>query len=107
MDPADLYQGQLINYSKDSKSVELIIDSLNRPVNMIRLPTSMAEKDKAVRNIISSFGNSKGSLDIFSRTEETVLRSTSGARRSIAVDWDNDGLMDVIAGFGQALEGFF
>lgn len=107
MDPADLYRGQLINYSKDSNSFEVIIDSLNRPVNMIYLPASISEKDRATKNIISSFGNSKGSLDIFSRTEKTVLRSTSGARRSIAVDWDNDGLMDVVAGFGQALEGVF
>jgi len=107
MDPADLYQGQLLHYSKDSKSVEVIIDSLNRPVNMIRLPASISGDDEAVRSIISSFGNSKGSLDIFSSTDKTTLRSTPGARRAIAVDWDNDGLMDVIAGFGQALEGVF
>ncbi len=107
MDPADLYQGQLINYSKDSKLFEVIIDSLNRPVNMIRLPASISEKDRATKNIISNFGNLKGSLDIFSSTGKTTLRSTPGARRAIAVDWDNDGLMDVVAGFGQALEGVF
>ncbi|REG92878.1 FG-GAP repeat domain-containing protein [Algoriphagus antarcticus] len=107
MDPADLYQGQLLNYSKESKSFEVIIDSLNRPVNMIRLPASISEKDIANKFIISSFGNSMGSLDIFSNAKKTTLRSAPGARRAIAVDWDNDGLMDVIAGFGQALEGVF
>ena len=107
MDPADLYQGQLINYSKKPKSGEVIVDSLNRPVSVIKLPASISEKDLAARNIVSSFGNLKGSLDIFSSGEKTTLRNAPGSRKSIAADWDKDGLVDVIAGFGQAMEGVF
>ena len=48
-------------------------------------------------------------MDIFFfySTDKTTLRGTPGARRAIAVAWDNDGLMDVMVGFGQALEGVF
>ena len=99
--PRDDINGKFFKHS-DETTTELI-DSLKRPVFFQRLEENGVEKF-----LISSFGHTTGSLDIFSRRDSLFLGHTldalPGARKTVAVDWDNDGRKDILALMAQGDE---
>lgn len=104
MDPSDYYKGELISYDLSSKTSTILLDSLNRPV-YFRLYDQNALENK--KWLVSEFGNLEGALSIQSPDSTELLVNLPGCRKSIQIDWDLDGDLDILAGFGQAKESLY
>ena len=103
MDPSDLYLGKLLQIDLSSKEETVLLDSLNRPVYF----KDIKWKNGKQQWILSEFGNIKGGLSLRTSTTYEDLINLPGCRKSIPVDWDRDGDLDFIAGFGQAHEAIY
>ncbi|KAI9549902.1 putative copper homeostasis protein cutC like protein [Daphnia sinensis] len=108
MDPSKDSVGALSRYWKESKiwKKELILDKLIRPVHAERADW---DGDGKLDRVISSFGDHLGKLSFFagSNAGELILKPNPGARRTMAVDFDRDGKLDMIGLMAQAQEGIY
>ncbi|MFN4000063.1 FG-GAP repeat domain-containing protein [Algoriphagus sp.] len=107
MDPANDSIGSLDRYSQTSSTWQFttIHNQLMRPVHV---SFSDFNGDGIEDQVISHFGNHLGKLSLYLSTsagfEEIILKKDPGARRTIAVDFDQDGDMDILALMTQAKE---
>ncbi|GAA0881010.1 hypothetical protein GCM10009119_39800 [Algoriphagus jejuensis] len=107
MDPANDSLGALEKYSKSGQtmSVKSMGEKLMRPVHVEFADWNGDGKED---HLISHFGNHLGKLSLYLSDSmgftEKILKQDPGARRSIAVDFDQDGDMDILALMTQARE---
>lgn len=107
MDPANDTLGVLSSYSKSGQAwiANSIQESLMRPVHVEYADWN---GDGVEDHLISHFGNHVGKLSLYLSStggfEEVILKKDPGARRSIAVDFDQDDDMDILALMTQAKE---
>ncbi|MDO8967070.1 VCBS repeat-containing protein [Algoriphagus sp.] len=107
MDPANDSIGSLDRYSRTSNTWQAttVWNQLMRPVHV---EFSDFNGDGKEDQVISHFGNHLGKLSLYlsglSGFEEKILKKDPGARRTIAVDFDRDGDMDILAVMTQAKE---
>jgi len=107
MDPANDSLGILSHFSRDTKRWKdlPLLDRLMRPVDMEVGDWNLdGNRDYAV----SQFGNHLGKLSLFLSQgkgwKEVILKNEPGARRSLAVDYDQDGDLDILTLMTQAKE---
>ena len=107
MDPANDSLGVLARFSKTGQKwvSNSIHENLMRPVHV---EYSDWNGDGIEDQVVSHFGNHLGKLSLYLSSsggyEEVILKKDPGARRSIAVDFDQDGDMDILALMTQAKE---
>ncbi len=107
MDPANDSLGVLANYSRSGENwmIRPIEEKLMRPVHV-----EFADWNGDGREdyAISHFGNHLGKLSLYLSDSvgftELILKRDPGARRTIAVDFDGDGDLDMLALMTQARE---
>lgn len=108
--PADSTGGMVIELPKDNKKqLRILIKDLRRPVH-----SSFADLDNDgnVDIIVSEFGKWAGRLNIFYGAQsgnyhQQVLLNQTGATKTLTVDYNNDGLIDVVSLFAQGQEGIY
>lgn len=102
MDQNDFAKGKLSTITNQNKLVT-VIDSLQRPVNL-----TMADlnQDGIEDFIICNYGNRIGNLSWYNGKthKKNFLSRTSGARRTIIRDMNNDGNLDIVALFAESRE---
>jgi hypothetical protein len=107
MDPANDSIGTLDRYSKTTNIWQStpIQNQLMRPVH---ISFSDFNGDGIEDQVISHFGNHLGKLSLYlsnaSGYDEIILKKDPGARRTIAVDFDQDGDIDILVLMTQAKE---
>ncbi len=107
MDPANDSIGTLDTYSKTGQAWQAVTvqGQLMRPVHV---EFSDFNGDGVEDQVICHFGNHLGKLSLYLSSptgfEEIILKKDPGARRTIAVDFDQDGDMDILALMTQAKE---
>jgi len=110
MDPANDSLGILSHFSRDTKQWNdlHLLDRLMRPVDMEMGDWNLDGKRDYV---VSQFGNHLGKLSLFLSEgkgwNEVILKNEPGSRRSLAVDFDQDGDLDILTLMTQAKEGIF
>uniref|UniRef100_UPI0040485108 FG-GAP repeat domain-containing protein n=1 Tax=Algoriphagus sp. TaxID=1872435 RepID=UPI0040485108 len=108
MDPSNDSIGLLSNFSFTANSWKEVplIDQLMRPMDM---EVADWNGDGKKDYVLCQFGNHVGKLSLFLSKEEgyteVILKSDPGARRTIAVDYEGDGDLDLMVLFSQAKEG--
>jgi hypothetical protein len=107
--PTDAAKGLVVSLPKDkTQSPRIVLEGLQRPVH-----TSVANfwEGQNVHLVISEFAKWTGKLALWSMEDgkyvPTVLKDATGAIRSIPVDLNADGLLDIVALFGQGAEGIY
>jgi len=95
---------QLVNLGNKTQS-ETLLTKLNRPTQSI----SVNLDDNPDKELITNeFGLLQGSLSIWKKRDKLfqkqALENTAGAIKTIPVDFDKDGLIDLITLFGQGDE---
>lgn len=110
MDPASDTLGKVSKFWNESgewKSEELL-NKLIRPVN---LAVADWNGDGEEDHVVSQFGDHFGKMSIYlsgaTGASELILRPEPGARRALAVDFDQDGDLDVLGLMAQAQEGVY
>ena len=99
MDPNDQAAGKLIRLDLQSGQTTTLIDSLKRPVHVSEADL---DRDGLKDYVICSFGNYTGNLTAFRNRgdgtfERRVLVNLPGARKTIVRDFDNNGMVDIMA----------
>lgn len=108
MDPSNDSIGLLSTFNLKGRNWEEVprIDQLMRPMDM---EVADWNGDGKKDYVICQFGNHVGKLSIFlskpNGFTEVILKKDPGSRRSIAVDYDKDGDLDLMVLFSQAKEG--
>ncbi|AMQ56062.1 FG-GAP repeat domain-containing protein [Algoriphagus sanaruensis] len=107
MDPANDSLGVFANFSKVKEwEGTPQITHLMRPVHVERGDWNGDGKDDFV---VCEFGNHLGKLSLHLSNgggfEEVILKKDPGARRTIGLDYDKDGDLDILALMTQAKEG--
>ena len=98
MDPNDLSNGSLVVFQHDG-ATKSIIDSLNRPVSF---ETADLNNDGLEDYIICAFGNYTGALLVYENLggnnfNKHIINNLPGARKVVIKDFDNNGLLDIVA----------
>ena len=98
MDPNDLAKGSVIGLL-DEKEPRMLIDSLKRPVYTEKVDLN---NDGRGDLLISAFGNFSGGLLAYEKLQGAGYRkhriyNFPGTRKTIAEDFNGDGLTDIIA----------
>lgn len=105
--PTDAPLGMLVNLPRNSNDPpSVIIDKLQRPVH-----TSVSDLDSDGHDdyVVCEFGKYTGALAVYQYNKQAgfvkhILASTPGAIKTELADMNNDGLLDIVALFGQANE---
>ncbi|WP_332911768.1 VCBS repeat-containing protein [Algoriphagus boritolerans] len=107
MDPANDSIGVLQTYTPLNKTwaSNPLREKLMRPVHV---EFADFNADGTEDQVIAHFGNHLGKLSLYlsgsTGFEEVILKSDPGARRTIGVDFDEDGDLDILALMTQAKE---
>jgi hypothetical protein len=110
MDPSKDSLGTLSRFSfqKNRWTKETILDQLIRPVHV---ETSDLDGNGESDRIVSHFGDHFGKLSLYlshdGSYQEQILKSIPGARRTISVDFDGDGDLDIVSLIAQSQEGIY
>lgn len=109
MHPSDAWAGRLLLKRPGTERVEVVLDSLQRPVYA---EFSDLNRDKRKDIIICEFGNYYGRLSWFENRDggkylRHILREMPGAVHAAVHDFNRDGLPDIMALMAQGDEGFF
>ena len=103
MDPSEESKGTLLKLS-GRQQIELLKE-LQRPVHMSILNLNGSEDSEF---IVSQFGNQTGRLSRFKNQEdgykETIIKNVPGAVKTETIDFNKDGLMDIMVLFAQGEE---
>lgn len=101
MDPNEQARGRITSLSGkgNKKSYTSILDSLQRPVDFVKVDLN---KDGLDDYVVCNFGNYTGSLMAYQalpngRYRPYMLQRVPGARRVIIKDFDKNGLPDILA----------
>ena len=106
MDPNDRTKGELSTYNADGNNQEILIDSLKRPVYFEEADLNADGKKDF---IVCAFGNYTGELAVYenngkSEYNKHVISTLPGSRRTLSRDFNDDGLIDILALFTQGDE---
>ena len=98
MDPNDQPRGALLQVQLNAKTSLPILGSLKRPVYFEKTDLNGDGRDEL---IICSFGNYTGALQLFEAREnksyvEHKLNAMPGARKVVCLDFDHDGMKDIL-----------
>ena len=98
MDPNDQAKGELIILPNSSKVPQTILDSLQRPVHFEKADLNKDGHDDIV---VCAFGNYTGGLLLFEGQEsgqwvKHSLNAMPGARKVTLLDFNKDGLTDIL-----------
>lgn len=97
MDPNDQAKGSLIQANASFTHASMLVDSLQRPTHF---EIADLDGDKYQDLVVCAFGNYTGQLLAFQNTGETyvkhVLSYTSGARKVVMKDVNDDNLPDIL-----------
>lgn len=110
MDPSKDTLGTLSRFSSQNKSwtKEILLDRLIRPVHV---ETADWNGDGVMDRVVSHFGDHLGKLSLYlsenGKDNEVILKPIPGARRTISVDFDGDGDLDMLSLIAQAQEGIY
>lgn len=110
MDPSKDTLGTLSRYSSQNISwtKEILLDKLIRPVHV---ETADWNSDGESDRVVSHFGDHFGKLSLYlsenGQEKEIILKPVPGARRTIGVDFDGDGDLDILSQIAQAHEGVY
>lgn len=105
MDPSIDSLGTITNFSNQGSTV--LQQHLIRPVDITYADWN---GDGVGDQVVSNFGNHFGKMSLYLSGEnpkEIILKAQPGARRSIAVDFDEDGDLDILGMMTQAQEGIY
>lgn len=84
---------------------EVVLTNLYRPTQTLAVNLDESPDDELV---VNEFGVFNGALAVWKKkggiTEKHVIENTPGAIRTIPIDWDKDGKLDLITLFGQGDE---
>ncbi len=106
--PSDNPSGFVLNIPrKGAKSARILMDMLRRPVHSAY---GDLNNDGRIDAVISEFGKWTGRLNLYTGNadgtfKQRTLLNRTGAIRSYLKDFNGDGLLDIIALFGQGNEG--
>jgi FG-GAP-like repeat len=109
LQPSDTKEGKLLSVNKNTKTIRIVLDSLQRPVHATYADLN---KDNREDIIVCEFGNLSGQLSWFENIAENgyvkhILRPLQGAIKTEIYDFNKDGLPDVMAMMAQGDEGIF
>lgn len=101
MDPNDQPKGSVL----DLKTGKTLIDSIKRPVQIVRADLNNDKKDDIV---VCAFGNYGGELAVYENSDGQYIKHSisglPGARKAVVRDFNNDGMNDVLVMFSQGDE---
>jgi hypothetical protein len=107
MDPANDSVGVFASYSK-TRGIWTASPIVERLPRSVHVEVADWNGDGKEDHLISDFGNHVGKLSLYLSDslgfKETILKKDPGARRTMAVDFDQDGDMDILALMTQAKE---
>jgi len=106
MDPNDRPKGTLITIHTDTMESMTFIDSLKRPVHFEQKDLNADGYEDVV---ICAFGNYTGELLVYENQQgnkyrKHVVSTLPGSRVTVLRDFNNDGLLDILALFTQGDE---
>lgn len=106
MDPNDRAKGELIAMNSELKESMTFVDSLKRPVHFEQKDLNADGYDDFV---ICAFGNYTGELLVYENQlgntyKKHVVSKLPGSRVTVLRDFNNDGLIDILALFTQGDE---
>lgn len=110
MDPTNDSTGKLSVYWKEAQkwNSKELLTNLIRPVNF---SVEDWNGDGELDRVVSQFGDHLGKMSVYLsgqlEPQEVILRALPGARRSLATDFDGNGVLDVIGLMAQAKEGVY
>lgn len=107
MDPSNFSVGKFSFYNSGMQE-KVILEQLTRPVHFVEADlTGNGSPDV----LISGFGNHVGQLSMFEKAAdgylEKKLNALPGARKSVVLDLNGDGRLDIVAMMTQAKEGIY
>lgn len=99
MDPNDLPFGAVSELHLREKKLEVMIDSIKRPVH---LTSADLDNDKREDLLVSAFGNFTGGLKAYRKANDHqydlhFIHNFPGTRRTVTEDFNKDGLPDIVA----------
>ena len=106
--PSDALAGKLWFAKSGTDAVQIVLDSLRRPVHML---FDDLDDDGLTDIVLCEFGFKQGALSWWQNTgngyRKQVLRALPGAVNTLVYDFNQDGKKDIIALMAQGDEGVF
>ncbi len=103
IDPSLRHHGYIKNIAQDKN--EILLSNLYRPTQTLSINLDENPDEELV---INEFGGLKGSLAVWKKIngvfEKYIIENSPGAIKTIPIDFDKDGKLDLITLFGQGDE---
>lgn len=103
IDPSLRHHGYIKTLAPDKS--EILLTNLYRPTQTISINLDESPDEELV---INEFGGLKGSLAVWKKTngtfEKHIIENSPGAIKTIPIDFDKDGKLDLVTLFGQGDE---